>query len=383
MSDIKELFESVIKHESEYIDLWCELCSVESPTSFKEGVDNAIRLLTDFADRFGWRVEHFEEKLSGNPVCITMNPESTGAPIALSGHIDTVHAVGSFGKNPVHTDENNIYGPGACDCKGGIIAALYAMAVLDESGYKDRPIKLIIQTDEETSSLGSQKRTVDFMYRCAESAEIFINLEAYNPGKATVGRKGILKYEVKVTGFPMHSSLCYEGVNAITEAAHQIIELEKYKEREGITFNCGVISGGTTSNTVAGECVYTVDIRFPDEAGRLRAEQRLRDATENRHLEGTNTKLIKLSERCAMEATDKNRTALKRLNSAFEKAGLPSLSPAIRAGGSDAADMTARGLSCVDSLGVTGGYIHTVKEYATLASLSESARRIMAAVLFL
>ncbi len=383
MKDIRDFFKSADLHEAEYIDFWRDFVNIESPTDCKEGVDKAVALMLEKARAYGFRTELGCENISGDPAVITMNPDVAAAPLVLSAHVDTVHAVGSFGVPAARLDGENIYGPGACDCKGGVVAALYAMAVLAECGYDKRPIKLILQTDEETSSLGSEKRTVDFMYEHARGSCAFINLEAYNPGKATVGRKGILKYTVNVTGIPMHSSLCYEGVSAVTEAAHQIIALESLKEREGITVNCGVISGGTTSNTVAGECTYTVDIRYPNERERERACRILHEAAEKPHLEGTVTRLTKVSERCAMEATEKNYELLSLMNKAFETAGLPVLEPAVRAGGSDAADMTSRGLACIDSLGVTGGYIHTAREYAIIKTLKDSCRRIIAVALYI
>ena len=48
--------------------------------------------------------------------------------------------------------------------------------------------------------------------------------------------------DCKGGGIAGHSSTCYEkSASAILEAAHKIIELEKMKENDGITCNCGVI----------------------------------------------------------------------------------------------------------------------------------------------
>ena len=50
-------------------------------------------------------------------VTITMNADVDAAPIAFSGHMDTVYAVGSFGTPAVKMDRENdkIYGPGVTD----------------------------------------------------------------------------------------------------------------------------------------------------------------------------------------------------------------------------------------------------------------------------
>ena len=45
-------------------------------------------------------------------------------------------------------------------------------------------------------------------------------------------------------GVAAHGAYCaIEGANAIAEAAYKIIELNKYKDDDGLTINCGVISG--------------------------------------------------------------------------------------------------------------------------------------------
>ena len=77
-----------------------------------------------------------------------MNPDAKGKPVCLSGHMDTVHPVGSFGNPPVTFDDKNIYGPGVIDCKGGITASFMAMDALERCGFKRRPIKLILQGAE-------------------------------------------------------------------------------------------------------------------------------------------------------------------------------------------------------------------------------------------
>ena len=56
----------------------------------------------------------------------------------------------------------------------------------------------------------------------------------------------------------------YDGASAIAEAANKILELEKYKEKNGITCNCGTIQGGTVPNVVPERCVFTLDVRFSD-----------------------------------------------------------------------------------------------------------------------
>ncbi|MBR2404524.1 MAG: M20/M25/M40 family metallo-hydrolase, partial [Clostridia bacterium] len=248
MINSENLFKRIDDMFPEYIKILEEFCLIESPTEYKEGVDAASNYIIKKAESFGWKVERQKQEIAGDCICITMNPDAAQAPVCLSGHVDTVHPLGLFGTPAVRIDGDKMYGPGAADCKGGIVAALLAMAALDEEGFRTRPIKLILQSDEETSSQESNHTTVQYMCECARDAVAFLNCEPTLAGTVVLKRKGIAKYVFNVTGKGEHAAWCFNGISAITEAAHKIIELEKYKDQNGITANCGVISGGTKVN---------------------------------------------------------------------------------------------------------------------------------------
>ena len=103
---------------AEYVAVWEDVCNLESPSSDKQGVDAVCAYFIKLSEKFGWKVEVYLQERFGDPVCITMNPEVKKEPIALSGHVDTVHPVGSFGFPAARRDGDRLYGPGAVDCKG-------------------------------------------------------------------------------------------------------------------------------------------------------------------------------------------------------------------------------------------------------------------------
>ena len=191
-----------------------------------------------------------------------MNHTSSSRPISLSGHIDTVHTVGSFGNPAVSCDENKIYGPGVMDCKGGVVAAFLAMDALWKSGFTSRPVQLLLQTDEECNSSLSNKKTIEYICSKAKNSVAFLNCESSRAGTLVLTRKGIIRYQFIITGKEIHSSRCAEGASAVTEAAYKIIQLEKLKDENGLTCNCGIVYGGTAPNTVPDKCEFIVDIRF-------------------------------------------------------------------------------------------------------------------------
>ena len=79
-----------------------------------------------------------------------------------------------------------------------------------------------------------------------------------------------------------------------------------------------------------------------------------------------------------MYYTEKNAELLKKMNEIYSVCGLPQLQEKMNFGGSDASDVTASGIPCVDSIGIRGGFIQSRKEFAYISSLAEAAKRIAA-----
>jgi len=377
----QQLFSVIDSLSEEYYGVWEDVCNLESPTADKARVDKVGAYFVEMARKRGWKVESLPLETAGDPICITLNPEAQARPVTFSGHIDTVHPVGLFGTPAVHKDETKLYGPGALDCKGGVVASFLAMDALERCGFAARPVQLIIQTDEETGSKTSGKKTVEYMCRMAKDSVAFLNTEGADGNKVAIARKGILRYQFRVHGKATHSARCEKGANAIAEAAYKILKLEELKDPEGLTCNCGVIRGGTVANTVAEECSFLADIRFANQEQYEQAEALARSLAENSHLPGCTCQLEKISDRPAMPLEERNIQLLETINSIYAQVGLDALEAKKERGGSDTAYTTLAGIPCIDSFGVEGDGIHSVREYALLSSLALSAKR-QAAVAF-
>ena len=379
--DCKRVFEVIDELFDSYVRVWEDVCNIESPTKYKAGVDACGDFFAKMAEDRGWKVEYFRQSVSGDLVDITMNPGADALPICLSGHLDTVHPVGSFGNPAVRIEGEKIYGPGVTDCKGGVVAAFLAMDALDKCGFGARPVKLILQTDEEVSSMISNKATIGYMCQKGRESVAFLNLEGATKGEACLVRKGTITFTFKVKGIEAHGSNCATaGANAILDAAHKIIELEKLKDKNGITCNCGVISGGSVPNTVPGYCEFKANIRFANKEQLAFVRQHVKQIASTVHVQGCTCEVNDPAGRVAMEYTEKNAALLARMNEIFEECGFSTLLAAKRTGASDAADLTDAGAACIDSLGVQGGKIHSPAEFAYIESLRESAKRLAAVV---
>lgn len=381
----KKLFEIIDSLRDEFIGIWADVGNIESPTCYKQGVDAVGNYFAAYAKKEDWLVEFFEHNISGNVVSITMNPSSKAQPITLSAHMDTAHAVGSFGTPAVKLDDKNIYGPGVMDCKGGGVAALMAMKALKTVNFTQRPIRLILQSDEENVSANSNKETINYICKKASDSIAFLNCESTRGNTAVLWRKGCLRYMVTVTGKSIHGSRCAEGgVSAIQEAAYKILALEEFpKKVDGLSFNCGIIKGGTLANTVPDLCCFNAEIRYSGQKELEKGQKILEEILSETHLDGTTTSWAVESYCPAMEKTERNFLLLDKMNEIYKKCDMPELTARQSLGGSDAAAVTVAGIPCVDSIGVAGDFIHTPREFGILDSLAQAAKRVGVVCLYI
>lgn len=106
----------------------------------------------------------------------------------------------------------------------------------------------------------------------------------------------------------------------------------------------------------------------------------MQEVAEETRIEGCACQLEKVSDRPAMPLTDTNATLLEKMNGTYKRSGLPVLTSRFCLSGSDAAYTTQAGIPTIDNLGVDGGKIHSVDEWAYLDSLAACAKRLAAVV---
>ena len=378
------VFPAVEALTGEYTKLWIALCMRETRSDDFAALNAQTDALEAFGLARGLRPERISYPAAGDALILTLPargvPEDA-APVALLGHMDTVHAKGVFGDPPVQRAAGRLCGPGVCDMKGGVVTALLAMDALRQSGLPHREVRLILNPDEESGEhigMEARRRLFEDNTRGCVAA---VNCESGVEGHLTVGRKGVLRVAVDVEGVGAHAGNEYfKGASAVREAAKKLLELERRSVEGGLTFNCGRIEGGTVVNIVPTACHMEFDIRFLTRAMLDEALEIVKTVTETSYVPGTRASFRVLHLLPAMEKTEGNLALFGRIAAFAAKYGLETFSPLVRGGGSDSAFPAAIGVPTVCSMGVTGDGVHTVREWAAPESLPRRAK-ILAGVL--
>lgn len=378
----KKVFDKIDELKDKYLNVLIDACNIESKTEDKEGVDKVGAYFASIAENMGYTIRKKEFEKAGNVYSFTYNPAGKKKQISLSGHMDTVHPKGIFGYPPTKISGDYVYGPGVNDCKGNIAVELLVMEALKVCGYDERPVKLILQSDEEVNSSLSDRKTLEFMLEEAKGSAAFLNAENSNQKrKLTIGRKGITNYKITIKGKKIHAGSCTNGVSAIKEAAHKIIEFEKDNDIESITFNCGMITGGDATNIVADMCELFVEYRFKNMEQKKIADEKFKKIVETSFVEGTYSETEHLSTRLPMEPDDKNKKLVEIINEICKQVNIEPFGTMETAGGADSAYPSLAGIPTVDSIGIEGSDCHTLNEKARISSMTEMAKVVAAVII--
>ncbi len=191
--------------------------------------------------------------------------------LLFNGHIDTVAP-----SNPLLWDTSPytptikngyVYGLGSCDMKGGLMAAIMAVKLLQDCGYQ-LPCNVTITSvvDEEGGGNGSIQAVFDGI----QAGGVVVCEPTSN--NLVVAHMGFLLFRINLHGRSVHAGLKAEGVSAIDKAIKLIQAFEKIEKQWQSEYtheflpppslNIGTIKGGSEASTVSGSCLLEVCVHY-------------------------------------------------------------------------------------------------------------------------
>lgn len=316
-----------------------------------------------------------------------------GKKIMLIGHLDTVFPHDSPYQK-FERDGNTAKGPGITDMKDGDTIILYALKALIAGGHIKKGTVSIFLTGDEESTGKPIAISRGKMIEIAKKSDIALNFESGSKGYAVIGRRGSSDWKLMVTGKRAHSAGIFSktnGAGAIFETSRILNGFyEKVRGEYGLTFNPGIISGGTLvtkgddksnytafgkSNVIAQKVVVQGGLRFMSDEQLQRARAKMREVVEG-HLPVTNATIEFIDSYPAMTETAANRALLAKLNDVSVAMGMKPLKAVdpIKRGASDIS-FAAPHATSMDALGGSGGGSHTPNEWADLESIKVATQR--------
>ena len=355
------------------------LVLIQSGSYNKNGIDLVVGVIKDVLMEPAIAVQEIPQNVHGNILLASTPAAGDRENILLVGHTDTVFPQDTT-FNWWREDQENVYGPGVIDMKGGLVAGIYALKALHaQKLLDDIPLRFIFNPDEEIGSPCSR----DLIISEARKSVMAFVLECGGlTGEVVTGRKGRIGVKLEAFGKAGHAAFISENKpSAILALAHKIIALEALNNQyHGLTVNVGQISGGIGSNTVPDYACADVDARFINAAGSDFFKERLATITVESVIPGTSVQARVVSSRPPMEQREKNRALFKVAAEQAHELHLP-IAEEFRQGVSDANTIALEQTPVIDGLGPIGSFDHSDQEFMIKDSLVQRCQLLTLSIL--
>lgn len=391
------MMRTVEAEHDRHIALLERLVNQNSGTLNLPGVRATGEMVRAELEPLGFEVRWVDMSETGRAGHLVATHPGPGRNVLLIGHLDTVFETDS----PFQTFEregSRAVGPGIGDDKGGVVVIVAALRAMQAAGtLADANVTVVLTGDEERvgSPVAVARRDLVEAGRAAAYALEFENLAVDDGAEfGTVARRSSTNWTLTATGRTGHSSGVFNdtlGYGAIYETARILDGFRRELPEPNLTYNVGVIAGGTPAaidaegfnvtasgktNIVASTAIARGDLRSltPEQDARVRAGMQ---AIVDDHLPHTDAELAFADTGYPpMAPSEGNRALLARLNAVNRDLGLPEMAeydPA-RRGAADSG-FVAADVDTLGGLGISGGGAHAEGEWVDLDSLVRQSQR--------
>ncbi|MCP3961810.1 MAG: M20 family metallopeptidase [bacterium] len=266
------------RRETRYLDLLRRMVAINTFTDNPQGVEELGRLTARAFESLGFRAETVPaaDRRYGPHLVLTREAPDPAAPrIGLVSHLDTVFSAEEERRHDFRwrEDGDRIYGPGTVDIKGGTVVAYMMLDALCEAASEvlDAATWVVLLDSAE------EQMAPDFGPLCLErlgtdhsvpgqTAACLVfegGLMDADEAKAVVARKGMAVFLVETHGRASHAGAGHpRGANALLQMADVIRRIEGWTDYDhDLTFNVGVVYGGTVTNRVPHSAIAQVEMR--------------------------------------------------------------------------------------------------------------------------
>ncbi len=255
------------------LSLTQDLISCRSTENRMDQIVKCLDLVQSYLKETGLNIQRLD--FEGHPALVaTYNTKSP--KIMLCGHIDVVE--GEDGQFQPRIDGDKLYGRGALDMKSGVATLVVA---LKDAAAKGHDLGLILTSDEERGGFHGTQAVLEQGYSCQVAV-------LPDGGKAVhhivQKAKGVLWVELKAQGKGAHSSVPWQGENAIHKLIKAIDQVQglfasladQEQDHWTATCNFGQIQGGSHTNQVPESATARCDIRFTEHESENEIMERLK-----------------------------------------------------------------------------------------------------------
>ena len=348
-----------------------DLCAIPAPSHQEDARAAYVR---DWLKQAGGCPEIDEAK---NVIC-PLGDDKEGDVVVFMAHTDTVFP--DLAPMPFREEGGKYFCPGVCDDTANLAALLLCARYFLQNHLQTQP-NLIFVANSCEEGLGNLKGCRAVAARYGDRLRALITLDGVQLNAVVSRAVGSHRYRVVVKTEGGHSFNAFGNRNAIRYLASMIDTLYAVKPPQDgdskTTYNVGLISGGTSVNTIAQEAEMLYEYRSDSKACLAEMEGLFFKVVETYRAMGVTVEVERIGERpCAGDVDPTAYQALmERVTSAIQ--AVLGQAPVFRAGSTDCNIPLSLGIPAVCVSACAGAKCHTREEELELDSLLPGSRLVM------
>ncbi|MBF8792630.1 M20/M25/M40 family metallo-hydrolase [Pseudomonas sp. NY15372] len=366
-----DLLEQAQAEQAAYLATLKTLVSVDTGTGTQAGLAQVGAELAKRLKALGADVHTSPAKPSVGDNIVGTFKGNGSKDFLLMVHYDTVFGPGTVAKRPFRVQGERAYGPGVADAKGGVAMILHALKLLQDQQFKGyRTLTVLFNPDEEMGSAGSKQ----LIAQLARKHDYVFSYEPPDKDAVTVATNGINRLKLEVKGRSSHAGSAPEqGRNALTELAHQLLQLKDLGDAsKGTTVNWTLAKAGEKANIIPALASAQADMRYSDLSETERVAADARRIAQKHLIEDTQATVTLEKGRPPLARNEGSRQLAETARELYGQID-HTLEPIAMRFGTDAGYAYVPGSAkpaVLETMGVVGAGLHAEDEYIELASIA-------------
>ena len=293
-------------------------------------------------------------------------------PLVLSAHLDTVFPT-NIGLE-VKREPERILAPGIGDNSLGVAGLVGLVWVLRERKISlPGDLWLVANVCEE--GLGNLRGMKALVERFGSAPLAYLVLEGMALGQVYHRGLGVRRYRISVQTAGGHSWIDYGLPSAVHELAALSTRLTALElpRKPRTTLNVGILSGGSSVNTIAAEAMLELDLRSESASALQELAGQVEQIVRSARKPGVTVEFEVIGQRPSGELPEKHRL-VKLAQDCLRSVGIEAR---LNIGSTDANLPLSLGLPTITVGLTTGGKAHTVHEFINIAPLENGVEQLV------
>lgn len=358
----EEILRAIEESRQEALELLVELARIPSPSHHEQ---QRAQFCKRWLEQQGAKDVYIDEALN---VVYPVGCTETNDLTVFVAHTDVVFP--DTQALPLEVTDGKVCCPGVGDDTANLVALLMTAKYIAQNDLLPASGGMLLVANSCEEGLGNLKGCRKIMEQYGNRVTEFVTFDGYAPiiHHKAVGSK---RYKIAIDTEGGHSYTAFGNRNAIAYLASLIDTLYAFKVpgRGKTTYNVGVISGGTSVNTIAQHAEMLYEFRSDNREDMEDMQAHLQAALELYAAKGIGVTTTLVGDRpCGMPTEEKRQSALQaRAIRAIEThyGYTPSLTP----GSTDYNIPLSMGIPSVCVACIEGGGAHTREECISIDSI--------------